>query len=280
MLPRPILIPTLSPRQVQVPRPPVGTIGVVAGVAAGAAGLNRPIQLLLLPLLLLPLPPLPLGLLALSRLLRLLLAHRRPAPPQLLLLRPGRLPAVPRHLVALFPAMHKPSSISTTTTVPTTLPMPWYGTTTWRALLRQSARLVSMLTTRKSDRHLHGPHLLIHDSQAGGGGYGQNIGAGASPDAVPALITNEMYDDEIPFFPLPYGQASPDMSNFENWGHFSQIVWQSTTSVGCATVDCSASGLANTGSDVSPWFTVCNYSPPGRLTPSSGADHYIADQCY
>jgi Cysteine-rich secretory protein family len=76
-----------------------------------------------------------------------------------------------------------------------------------------------------------------------------------------------MYNDEIGFFPLPYGQAQPDMSNFESWGHFSQIVWQSTTSVGCATVNC-PNGLANTGAGVAPWFTVCNYSPPGMpLSP-------------
>ena len=43
-----------------------------------------------------------------------------------------------------------------------------------------------------------------------------------------------------------------------------QIVWTNTTSVGCATVDCSASGLANTGGNVSPYFTVCNYYPPGN----------------
>lgn len=114
--------------------------------------------------------------------------------------------------------------------------------------------------------------VYAHDTATGGGGYGQNIGAGASPDAVPALITNEMYNDEIGFFPLPYGQSQPDMSQFENWGHFSQIVWQSTTSVGCATVDCSGGGLANTGSGVSPWFTVCNYSPPGNFQGEYGSN--------
>jgi hypothetical protein len=76
-----------------------------------------------------------------------------------------------------------------------------------------------------------------------------------------------MYNNEIGFFPLPYGQAQPDMSNFDSWGHFSQIVWQSTTSIGCATVDCSASGLANTGAGVAPWFTVCNYQPAGTSDP-------------
>lgn len=75
-----------------------------------------------------------------------------------------------------------------------------------------------------------------------------------------------MYNNEIGFFPTPYGQSQPDMGSFDQWGHFSQIVWQSTTSIGCATIDCSGSGLANTGSGVSPWFTVCNYKPAGKFS--------------
>ena len=104
--------------------------------------------------------------------------------------------------------------------------------------------------------------IYAHDTSTGGGGYGQNIGAGAPPSDIPAMITNQMYNDEIGFYP-GYG-GEPDMSNFESWGHYSQIVWKSTTGVGCATQYCPG-GLANTGGDVSPYFTVCNYSPPGML---------------
>ena len=78
------------------------------------------------------------------------------------------------------------------------------------------------------------------------------------------MITNEMYNDEFGWYPQPWGSDNPDMSNFEHWGHLSQIVWASTTTVGCAWVDCSGGGLANTGGGVQPWFTVCNYGPPGK----------------
>ena len=60
-----------------------------------------------------------------------------------------------------------------------------------------------------------------------------------------------------------YNQNAPDMSNFENWGHFSQIVWKSTKSVGCYTQSC-PQGVAPY--DIK-YFTVCNYSPPGKLGP-------------
>jgi hypothetical protein len=106
--------------------------------------------------------------------------------------------------------------------------------------------------------------VYAHDTSTGGGGYGQNIGAGAPPEDIPAMITNEMYNDEIGFYP-GYG-SEPDMGNFEKWGHYSQIVWKSTTGVGCATQYC-PNGLANTGGNVSPYFTVCNYSPPGMSLP-------------
>lgn len=97
----------------------------------------------------------------------------------------------------------------------------------------------------------------------GGGGYGQNIAAGVTDMGV--IISDLMYNGEVnSFLPSYYGEANPSMDNFESWGHFSQIVWAATTHVGCATVKCSQ-GLANTGSDVSPYFTVCNYSPPGNM---------------
>lgn len=111
--------------------------------------------------------------------------------------------------------------------------------------------------------------VYAHDTSTGGGGYGQNIGAGSTGDEVDQMITNAMYNDEIGYYP-GYG-GEPDMSNFENWGHFSQIVWKSTTQLGCATQYC-PNGLANVGSGVSPYFTVCNYKPAGNFGGQYGAN--------
>jgi len=78
-----------------------------------------------------------------------------------------------------------------------------------------------------------------------------------------------MYNGEINSYPGygPTKDGNVDMTDFEKWGHYSQMVWKNTQSVGCAVVQC-PNGLANTGTGVSPWMTVCNYSPPGEFFSS------------
>lgn len=119
--------------------------------------------------------------------------------------------------------------------------------------------------------------VYAHNTTANGGGYGQNIGAGYYPSQVPAMLTNGMYNGEINYYPgyvYPNnGTGDPDMTNFSRWGHFSQIVWNSTTKVGCYTQYCPG-GLANTPSNVRPYFTVCNYSPPGKSQPRPSWSNY------
>lgn len=92
-----------------------------------------------------------------------------------------------------------------------------------------------------------------------------------------AVITGQFYNGEEPVYP-GYGQASPDMTLFQKWGHFSQVVWGTTQSVGCysytcnPTNDCQANGqpyLANTqcGPGGVPAINhVCNYYPPGKFS--------------
>lgn len=108
-----------------------------------------------------------------------------------------------------------------------------------------------------------------HNTGAGGGGYGQNIAAGAPPDNITSIITDAFYNGEIVNFASLYGQATPDNINtdaFDSWGHYTQVVWAATTNVGCATVNCTSKGLVNVDSDVPPYFTVCNYYPAGMAT--------------
>jgi len=119
-----------------------------------------------------------------------------------------------------------------------------------------------------------------HSNAQGDGNYGQNIGAGFTAEQIPVMITNSMYNMEINNYPGPYGSDNIPftLDSFRGWGHYSQIVWRDTTSVGCYTQRCDG-GLANTGGNIPPLFTVCNYWPPGNVqgqwsrvgTPSGGA---------
>lgn len=108
--------------------------------------------------------------------------------------------------------------------------------------------------------------VFAHDTAIGGGGYGQNLaqnggsnlGSDKDPkDLVPGVISNMWYNGELPLFRDEYyGQAQPDMSDFMSWGHFSQVVWKGTTTVGCSTQFCSSSSM---------WLTACNYGAAGNM---------------
>ena len=107
--------------------------------------------------------------------------------------------------------------------------------------------------------------------EIGGGGYGQNLamwGSSENPEAfgatasVARAASNGWYNGELNDFPSSdYGKDSPNMSNFEKWGHFSQLVWAETKKVGCHTHFCEPGTMSGMGS----WYTVCNYYPAGML---------------
>lgn len=109
--------------------------------------------------------------------------------------------------------------------------------------------------------------VFEHDMTQGGGGYGQNLASwGGSGDIDNAMVntaaravTEQWYNGEFNSFQY-YGDANPT-SNFGAWGHFTQVVWASTTEVGCATVKCPAGTVLSLES----WYTVCNYNPPGNF---------------
>ncbi|KAM9927433.1 hypothetical protein OXX59_002563 [Metschnikowia pulcherrima] len=83
---------------------------------------------------------------------------------------------------------------------------------------------------------------LIHS----GGPYGENLAAGYVGGAAPV----DAWCDEI----SQYDYSNPGFS--EATGHFTQVIWASTTKVGCAEVICN-----------NAWrqYTICEYSPAGNV---------------
>jgi hypothetical protein len=122
--------------------------------------------------------------------------------------------------------------------------------------------------------------MLILCRAPGGGGYGQNIAAGTLAGNITSILTNGFYNGELPLYPQ-FGTDTPDATLFEKWGHFSQMVWNTTTTVGCYTTICSPpgesiidckrdgtsylSGLDCGNGGIPAVFTVCNYAPAGKF---------------
>lgn len=88
----------------------------------------------------------------------------------------------------------------------------------------------------------------------------QDVGA---VKAGAQATTNMWYNGELPLWPASdYGKANPDMSNFESWGHFSQLVWKESQQLGCYTQFCPQGTMSP---DMDAWYTVCNYYPAGKF---------------
>jgi uncharacterized protein YkwD len=109
--------------------------------------------------------------------------------------------------------------------------------------------------------------VFAHDMAQGGGGYGQNLAAYGVSSGVGSLnkatlvadaITNQWYYGEVGN--MPYGQDSPNISGPE-FLHFTQVVWKSSSTVGCATVECPAGSIFSYAS----LYTVCDYKSAGNM---------------
>jgi uncharacterized protein YkwD len=112
--------------------------------------------------------------------------------------------------------------------------------------------------------------VFEHDTKPGGGGYGQNLAMYGSSDTVESegggksladAITGMWYNGEAWQFP-GYGSATPDMSAFDKWGHFSQVIWAGTKEVGCHVQYCEKGTMF---ASMAAWYTVCNYAPAGNV---------------
>ncbi len=89
------------------------------------------------------------------------------------------------------------------------------------------------------------------------GNFGENIAAftgGATPTHTVDLWDSEKQD---------YDYNANKCADTKTCGHYTQLVWRNTTSVGCAISQCTT-GSPFMG-DPSWTFLVCDYAPPGNF---------------
>jgi pathogenesis-related protein 1 len=99
-------------------------------------------------------------------------------------------------------------------------------------------------TAQRWADHLAANGCQLEHSQ---GAYGENLAAGTSGSLSPEDVVSMWYR-ESEHYRFAHGGFSMQT------GHFTQLVWVGTTSLGCGTTTCN-------GLDV----FVCNYDPPGDV---------------
>jgi hypothetical protein len=97
----------------------------------------------------------------------------------------------------------------------------------------------------------------------GNGGLGENIAAGAPTQTIAAAVGSWVGEK------ADYTYATNSCAAGDECGHYTQIVWKTTTSVGCAKVSCTVNSPFGTFSNGRWDYSVCDYSPPGNYVGES-----------
>ncbi|KAA0191162.1 hypothetical protein FBUS_08154 [Fasciolopsis buskii] len=83
---------------------------------------------------------------------------------------------------------------------------------------------------------------------------GENLYAGTSLSLDPLM---KWFDEQLLYTYKPISST-----DFHNYGHYTQMVWAKTTSVGCWRNTCSPIRFSNGQSWERAYYTVCKYYPP------------------
>ena len=106
---------------------------------------------------------------------------------------------------------------------------------TWSAKLAQFAQ--------KWSRQIANARKLFHSS----GGFGENLYMTYNGDKSCSAAIDSWYSEHRLYHGQPIGKG-----NFKEYGHYTQLIWKTTTHVGCAYAD-TADGKSR--------YTTCEYYP-------------------
>jgi pathogenesis-related protein 1 len=96
-----------------------------------------------------------------------------------------------------------------------------------------------------------------YDALGGKGGLGENIAAGAPSQTVASAVSSWISEK------VNYDHATNTCAA-GMCGHYTQIVWSTTTAVGCAQASCTTNSPFGTLGNGMWDFEVCDFSPPGN----------------
>lgn len=88
-------------------------------------------------------------------------------------------------------------------------------------------------------------------------GYGENLAAGTGEYPIADAVTSWVNEGST------YDYNNPGFSM--DTGHFTQVVWKSTTAIGCAYQDCPNAGAVFPNYDGNWRIHSCMYTPPGNM---------------
>ncbi len=112
----------------------------------------------------------------------------------------------------------------------------------------------------------HNPNRTADYKALGGSalGVGENIAAGAPTESIAAAV--QSWIGEEAYYDHATNTCSPpDATPALECGHYTQIVWKTTTGVGCAHVTCTTNSPFGAVANGKWQYSVCDYSPPGNI---------------
>ena len=99
-----------------------------------------------------------------------------------------------------------------------------------------------------------------YDGFGGTGGLGENLAAGAPTESVSDAVASWVGEEQY------YDHASNTCASGQECGHYTQVVWSTTTAAGCAQTICTTGSPFGSGQ----WqISVCDFSPPGNYVGES-----------